>query len=86
MDTLQRIECKIDKLDARQDRMEITQAKQHMSLEEHMRRTAANEEAIAAMQEELKPVKSHIAMFTAAAKLLAFVLVLAEIYRAIKGG
>lgn len=47
---LNRIEDKLDKLDTRQDRMEVTLTRNTASLEEHMRRTAM-------LEEEFKPVK-----------------------------
>lgn len=57
---LDRIETKIDKLDSRIDNIDITLGKQHVTLEEHQRRSAANERAIDIIREELKPIAFHV--------------------------
>jgi hypothetical protein len=43
---MERLEAKIDRLDERQDRMEILMEKNTVILEEHMRRTKALEEIV----------------------------------------
>ena len=48
-----RIEAKIDKLDDRQDRMELTQVAQHLELKEHTRRSTALEEIVLPLQKKV---------------------------------
>ena len=71
---LDRIEMKLDRLDQRQDVMDITLAKQETNLKEHMRRSLANEEAVAILKDELKPVINHVFLMNAIFKFTAFAL------------
>jgi hypothetical protein len=56
----QRILDKLDKMDTRLDNVDITLAKQHVTLEEHMRRSLANEEAVQILKEQIEPIKDHV--------------------------
>lgn len=47
---LDRIEEKVDRVSQRQDRIDVTLAKQHVSLDEHMRRTEL-------LESEIQPLK-----------------------------
>ena len=49
------------------------QARQHVTLEEHMRRTEVAEEAIASLRDEMTPLKTHAAVWGALAKILTAV-------------
>jgi chromosome segregation ATPase len=57
-----RIEDKLDKLDERLDAMSTTLAVNTESLKEHMKRTAI-------IEQELKPVKAHVQLMNALAKV-----------------
>ena len=50
-DKLLRIENKIDKLDQRLDNIDLTLARQNVSLEDHIKRTNM-------LEEEIKPIKA----------------------------
>lgn len=56
--------------------IKITLAKQHVSLEEHMRRTAI-------LEAQLEPLKEHVAMTGGAMKLLALLATVAAILETI---
>ena len=66
---LDRIESKIDRLDERQDRAEIVLTKQHSSLEEHMRRSFANEKAVEVLSDKLQPVFNHVQVVSVLVKI-----------------
>lgn len=64
---LDRIENKVDKVLEQQSESTAIQAAQHVSLKEHMRRTAM-------LEAELLPIKKHVDMVSAVFKILgAFV-------------
>lgn len=75
---LDRIETKIDRLDERQDKADITLTAQHASLVEHVRRTNL-------LEAKLEPVEKHVAMMQGAIKLIGLVAIIAEIYHYVKG-
>jgi hypothetical protein len=52
MSDIKTVISKLDKLDERIDSIDITLAKQHVSLDEHIRRTELNEKALELMAEE----------------------------------
>lgn len=52
-DILLRLDDKVDRVLERQDEMNVVLTKQHASLEEHMRRTAANEQALVLLRDDL---------------------------------
>lgn len=62
--------------------VKVTLAAQHVTLEEHQRRSTANEEAVEALKAELRPISVHVALVAAGAKV---VLGLAAITTAILG-
>jgi hypothetical protein len=82
----------LNKLAAKQDQIaeDITEIKvvlgrQEVHLSEHIRRTAAAEENIAILRQELKPVEDHVKFMQGAIKLLGVVaLVLSAIVSALK--
>lgn len=57
---LNKIDSKIDKLDDRMDTMDKTLVRHEENLKEHMRRSAANEEAVEILRQEMKPVQAHV--------------------------
>ncbi len=69
MDPIERFENKLDRMLEKQTGMEVTLVKQHVSLEEHMRRSAALEDANDLIRQELIPLKQHVAGFSVAGKL-----------------
>lgn len=73
----QRILDKLDEMDKRIDNIDITLAKQHVSLEEHIKRTNL-------LEEQLKPVNKHVDMVNGALKLLGFIAVLLAAFESIK--
>lgn len=69
---LERIEQKVDKIDETLQTVNIVLAKQHVVLEEHVRRTNL-------LEQELKPVKLHVDRVEGVVKFLGLVGVLAAI-------
>lgn len=57
---LEKMDVKLDKIDSRVDNLDITSVKQQAILEEHHKRSLANEAAVAILKEELTPVKEHV--------------------------
>lgn len=68
-DIANRILDKLDAMDARIDNIDITLAKQSVVLEDHTRRSLANEKAVDILKEELKPVVSHVNLVNTAWKI-----------------
>ncbi len=69
---LVRLEEKIDQVLDAQSTMSATLAAQHVSLGEHIRRSTL-------LEEEFKPIKTHVAMWGGAGKLLVTLGTLAGI-------
>lgn len=67
MSDIRRLEDKVDKIQASVHNIDVTLAKQHSSLAEHMRRTQL-------LEQELKPVKKYISMSQGIIAFLGFVL------------
>lgn len=55
---LDKIEAKVDKILEIQGEMKVVQAEQHGTLQEHMRRSLANEQAVTLLAKELKTVEN----------------------------
>ena len=94
MDT-QDLSSKLDRIADDITDIKVTAAKQEENLKEHMRRTAAAEEAIllarkeaslkaAALESELKPVKDHVTMVNGVLKFIGLIAVLLGIALTIK--
>jgi hypothetical protein len=70
------VDDKLDKIDERLDTISITMERNTASLDEHIRRTEI-------IEQELKPVKDHVNLVNASAKigsaLLALLLALKEL-------
>lgn len=69
---LDRIEGKVDTIVDKLNDTNIILAEQHVSLKEHMRRTALLEKAV-------EPLQKHVSMFNGALKLIGLVAALAAI-------
>jgi hypothetical protein len=59
--------------------IKVTLAAQHVTLQEHQRRSLASEKAIEALRTELQPLKTHVALWGALGKILGAAGVLAGI-------
>lgn len=68
LDGIEKLDSKLDRLDARVDNIDVTLARQSQILDEHQRRSIANEKAVDILKEELKPVFSHISLVNFLAK------------------
>lgn len=66
---LERIELKIDE-------MMVEQAKQHITLQEHTKRSTM-------LEEEMKPIRRHVAQMQGAVKALGILALIAGIVEAI---
>ena len=62
-DKFNRLESKLDLLDNRLDSIDKTLVAQHLTLEEHQRRSKASEDRIELMEEQLKPIVDHVSAF-----------------------
>lgn len=74
---LVRIEDKLDQVSDKLHAVDITLAAQHVSLEDHIRRTEL-------LEEEVRPIKRHVDRVNGALKLLGVLLLVFELYKAIK--
>lgn len=66
----ERIESKIDKLDERLDSVDKQLAVYNTQLEIHIAGVEQNRQSIRALDDDIKPIKTHVAMMRGAAKLL----------------
>lgn len=71
---LERIEKKIDDSNDHLVSIDITLAEQHITLREHMRRTAL-------IEQELRPIKKHVSLMNAGAKIITLIATLLGLYR-----
>jgi hypothetical protein len=71
-DRLIRLEDKIDKVIDKTASIDVTLAAQHVSLKEHIRRTEI-------LEEEIKPIKRHVAMLQGCLKFFGLVAMSAGI-------
>lgn len=65
---------KIDKINDNVTEIKIVLAKQHVVLEEHIKRTLQNEVAIEGLFQELKPIKTHVGMVNLIFKILGIIV------------
>lgn len=84
---LNKIENKIDKLDGRIDNVDVTLAKQSIILEDHTRRSLANETQVELLkkkfEQELSPLKEHLIQTHTVFKVIGFLATLAGIGKGI---
>lgn len=74
---LDRIETKLDDTNEKLGSIDSTLAAQHISLKEHMRRTAM-------LEKELKPIQKHVSMVQGALKLVSIIAMLAAIIEVLR--
>jgi hypothetical protein len=75
-DQISRIEDKVDVIIYRISNIDITAAKQQVSLDEHIRRTAI-------LESELEPIKNHVAMVHGVLKFIGLVSVVVGVIESI---
>lgn len=71
-----RIHNKLDKIEEKLSQIDATLVRNTVSLEHHMLRTQQNEEMIALLHNDLKPIKTHVAHLQGVAKALTITSVL----------
>lgn len=81
---LDKINDKLDKVSEHIINIDKTLIRQEASLNEHMRRSLANEEAINILKDELKPVTIHVLQMKTVGKIVGGLGVLAALAVAIK--
>lgn len=74
---LERMEVKLDDISDHLGSIDITLSAQHVSLKDHIRRTAL-------LEQELRPIKKHVDMVAGALKLLGVLGTLFAIYEGVK--
>lgn len=68
------IEDKLDKIDSRLDKVDVHLAVYNSQLKDHIRRTEL-------LEQEIKPIKSHVALMNSVAKILIFLSILVGIIK-----
>jgi hypothetical protein len=84
MDDTKRILDKLDKIDERVDKIDITLVKQQSILEDHVRRSIANEDSLKLHREEFKPIQEHVLTVNLIFKAIIFLGVVVGIVQGIK--
>lgn len=74
---IDKLESKIDKIDERLDKIDVHLATYNEQLKIHIKRSET-------LEEELKPIKSHVGLMNSLAKIIVFIGILAGIYSALK--
>lgn len=69
---LKRIESKLDDMNDHMASMDIKLGQQHISLKEHMRRTAL-------LEDDMKPIRKKMAMFEGALQLIGVMAAIAAL-------
>jgi hypothetical protein len=77
------LEEKVDKILEKVSTIETTLAVQGSVLEEHQRRSLANEENVSLLREDFKPIQRHVTLVEGGFKLLGIVSTIAGIATAI---
>lgn len=70
-DEFDKIHEKLDKISDRMGTIETSQARTEVIMDEHIRRTALNEENIDILRKEFKPVKAHVQFINNISKFVA---------------
>lgn len=83
VEAIKRIDGTTKEINASVTELTATAAAQQVSLEEHMRRTEANEKHLEHIQSRVLPLEEHISMWAGAGKVLAVVGALVSIGAAI---
>ena len=74
---INKLEVKIDKIDERLDKIDVHLATYNEQLKIHIKRSET-------LEEELKPIKSHVGLMNSLAKIIVFLGILASIYSSLK--
>lgn len=82
-DLLVKILDKQDEISKDITEIKVVQTAQHVTLNEHIRRTELAEQNINLLREEIKPIKKHVAYVDFVAKSIGFVSVLGGIATAV---
>jgi hypothetical protein len=77
MEKFDKLENKIDLITEKINSIDKTLDRNTVSLEVHIKRTNL-------LEEELKPIKSHVALMNNLAKIIVFLGILAAIYKNLK--
>jgi len=72
--SLDKIDTKLDRIDMRVDNLDVTSVKQQAILEEHHKRSLANEKAVELLSTEFIPVKEHVIKVNFMIKVVMWVI------------
>lgn len=72
-DDIFRVEGKVDKIAEDITDIKVIMAKNTHSLEEHMRRTALLEQQVQRLDEDIEPIKIHVAVVSKITALLPYI-------------
>ncbi len=78
-DWIERLDSKLESVEGNILEIKINQARQQVSLDEHMRRTQLAEDNITLLRSEVKPISTHVAFFGVMSKILGLLGVLVGI-------
>jgi hypothetical protein len=70
-DRFDSVDGRLNRIDEKLEDNTVSLAQNSVVLEEHQRRSAANEEAVRVLRTEIKPLATHVAVVGAIAKILA---------------
>lgn len=79
-DKLDSLDSKLESIDERLSDINNVMIRNTASLEEHMRRSLLNEEAVDLLRTEIKPLSQHVATINNIAKMISVLAALAGIY------
>ena len=71
---LGQIDAKIDKITDKLNVIDITLVAQHVTLQEHIKRSEAAEKAIDIIKQELKPIQTHVAIVQVVGTVLGWLI------------
>lgn len=83
-DQLSKIDAKLDKLQEHLASVDVTLAKQEVSLTEHVRRSGLLEENVKMLRSDFTPIQKHVIMIGGALKFLGLISALLVIAETIK--
>lgn len=72
---------RLDKICEKLNSIDVTLVAQHITLKEHIRRTALIEEQINLMQKEIKPIQQHVWMVSGGLKIVSSVGVICTLIK-----
>lgn len=76
---LEKLDEKLERVEEKLASIDVTLVKQEVNLQEHMRRSLLNEEAIEIIKEELKPVQKHVTQVHTIFQAVGFIAVVVSI-------